>query len=218
MLSSTSYNLKILPGAEQLLRAAPPAQGPVCSKPQGCLCWLLHGGPTWSCDLPQWPFGFLGTGAGHSPLNQLRTSSREMLALLMCAQTCPTAGRAELEQTLQDAAPASSPNLHTDLLLPHKVSVAIIQHSPGDPKLSSSISPPPPRPCGGSFCFSSCCGNHHPPNLCFLPLPRFCLRALIPLKTPCYSLQLGHPSSQQSLGCPGLAGSLKPELLVLCNT
>lgn len=53
MPSSTSHNLKILPGAEQLLCAAPPAQGPVCSKPQGCLCWLLHGGPTqvmWSCS------------------------------------------------------------------------------------------------------------------------------------------------------------------------
>lgn len=54
---------------------------------------LQHGS-----DLPQWPFGFLGTGAGHSPLNQFSriSSTREML--LLCAQTCPTAGRAELEQ------------------------------------------------------------------------------------------------------------------------
>lgn len=81
------------------------------------------------CDLLQWPLGFVGTAAGHGPLNQFHriSSTREML---MCAQTCPTAGRAQLEQTLQDAAPASSPNLHTDLLLPHKVSVAIIQHQP----------------------------------------------------------------------------------------
>lgn len=64
MPSSTSHNLKILPGAGQLLRAAPPAQGPVCREPQGCLCWLLQGGPArvmWSCKLPQWPFGFVGT-------------------------------------------------------------------------------------------------------------------------------------------------------------
>lgn len=138
-----------------------------------------------------------GDCAGHSPLNQFNriSSTREMLPLLTCAQTCPTAGRAELEQTLQDAAPASSHNLHTDLLLPHKGSVAITQHSPGDHKPSSSISPPAPWPCGGSFCFSSCCGSHQTLNMGFLPLPCFCLRAPIPLKSP---LQQGpcHPCNR----------------------
>ena len=92
--------------------------------------------------------------------------------------------------------------------------VAIIQRSPDYHKTSSSASPPPPWPFGGSFWFSNQHGNHQS-NGDILLLPYFCLKA------PSWWVSRGHrdiPPPEQSLCCPGVAGSLKKEKLVLCNT
>lgn len=94
---------------------------------------------------------------------------------------------------------------------------AIIERSPGYRKPSSSVSPPPAWPFGVSFCFSNRRGNDQS-NGDFLPLPYFCLRAPSWWVSLC---PMGAGTSllpEQGLCCPGVAGSLKQEKLVLCNT
>lgn len=163
------------------------------------------------------PLGLLGTGVGRSPLNKLNRTggAREMLSLFTCVQTCPIAGREEQERILQgEEAPV--PTCTPIYFNPIK-RAAIIERSPGYRKPSSSVSPPPAWPFGVSFCFSNHRGNDQS-NGDFLPLPYFCLRAPSWWVSLC---PMGAGTSllpEQGLCCPGVAGSLKQEKLVLCNT